>query len=67
MDVLRSRELHEEAVRLHEEDAEHARALGDEATVRRAEEPVERARERALLSKSEDRSTLLAQGISARS
>lgn len=67
MDVLRSRELHEEAIRLHEEHAEHARALGDEATVRRAEERAERARVRALLSKSEDRSTLLAQRTSAKS
>jgi len=48
--MLRGRPLHEEAVRLHEEHAEHARKLGDEATARKAEERAERARVRARLS-----------------
>jgi sRNA-binding protein len=48
--VLRGRELHEEAVRLHEEHAEHARKLGDEPTAKKAEERAHRARERARLT-----------------
>jgi sRNA-binding protein len=48
--VLRGRQLHEEAVRLHEEHAKHARKLGDEATAKKAEERAERARERARLT-----------------
>ena len=48
--MLRGRQLHEEAVRLHEEHAEHARKLGDEATARKADERAERARERARLT-----------------
>jgi hypothetical protein len=45
--VRLARELHEEAVRLHEEHARHARAKGDEETARHAEERAARARQRA--------------------
>lgn len=48
--MLRGRQLHEEAVRLHEEHAKHARKLGDEATARKAEQRAERARARGRLT-----------------
>ena len=48
--MLRGRQLHEEAIRLHEEHAEHARKLGDEATAVKADARAERARQRALLT-----------------
>jgi hypothetical protein len=42
-------EFFEEAVRMHETHAAHARQAGDEATARRAEERAARARERLRL------------------
>jgi len=46
--MLRGRQLDEEAIRLHEEHAEHARKLGD--TAGKAEERADRARKRAILT-----------------
>lgn len=40
------RELHEEAIRLQEEHARHARERGDEELATLAEQRAERARER---------------------
>jgi hypothetical protein len=40
-------QFYEEAIRLHEEHARHARQLGDEAMARRADERAVRARWRA--------------------
>jgi len=48
--MLRGRQLHEEEIRLHEEHAEHARKLGDEATARKAEARGGRARVRARVA-----------------
>ena len=44
--MTHARELHEEAIRLQEEHARHAREKGDEEIVKLAEERAERARER---------------------
>jgi hypothetical protein len=41
------REFYEEAMRLHEEHARHARQRGDQVMARRADERAERARQRA--------------------
>ena len=41
-------EVHEQAVRLHEEHARQCRERGDEKTARLADERAERARQRAI-------------------
>ena len=51
-----ARQVHEEAILLHEAHARHARAHGDETTARRADERAERARERLRLMPPEESS-----------
>jgi sRNA-binding protein len=53
--VQRGSELHQNAVRLQEEHARHAREHGDEAMARLADERAERARQRFIRTLAHER------------
>jgi hypothetical protein len=52
--ALTAREVHEQAVELHEEHAAHERKLGNEVSARHAEDLADRARLRLLRLEARD-------------